>query len=258
MENSTYITLSRQMVMNREMEITANNLANATTPGFQRSRLMFVDYLTKSDRMERAFDEDIAFVQDIAQARVTEEGQFVPTGNSLDFAIQGEGYFVIDTPLGERYTRNGQFTIGVDGDLVTSQGLKVMDANGNPIPLPATYEDIDVVGDGTILATQISAEGSVPIQVAIGQIGIVTFENQQDLREAGNTLLRPDVGVDPIPAEEAQIVQGFVENSNVNPIAEITRMIGTTRAYGSAHSLVESEHERMRRAYQVLSRQSGG
>lgn len=257
MENTTYIALSRQMIMRRQMDITANNIANATTPGFQRSRVMFTEYLTKSDRVERAFEENLSFVHDIAQARVTEEGQFVPTGNSLDFAIQGNGYFVIDTPLGERYTRAGQFTIGVDGDLVTSQGLKVMSADGNPIQLPPNYSDINVVGDGTILATEATAEGAVPGQVAIGQLGVVTFDNDQDLREAGGNLLRADVGIEPVPAEDVQIVQGFIENSNVNPISEITRMIHTTRSFGSAHTLVETEHERMRRAYQVLARSGG-
>ena len=255
MENPGYIALSRQMALSREMEVTAHNLANASTPGFKRSRLMFKEYLTRSERLEKHFDEKLAFVQDHAQQRVTEDGQLLKTDNDLDFAVTGEGYFVVDTPLGERYTRNGRFTIGADGDIVTLQGLKVKDTNGQPIPVPANAEKIEIVENGTILVTQTAPLGALVQRVQIGQFQIVNFDNDQRLREAGSGLLRPDVGIEPVQAENPRVLQGFSENSNVNAITELTRMINTSRSFGSAHKLLEAEHERMNRAYRALTKE---
>ncbi|MEO3429443.1 flagellar basal-body rod protein FlgF [Pelagibius sp. CAU 1746] len=236
MENAGYIALSRQMVLRREMDVIANNMANINTPAYKGQSMLFVEYLETSDSGEK-----MSFVQDVALVRNLTEGQMTTTENPLDLAIAGEGYFEIDTPIGPRYTRNGVFQLNADGELVTSSGQRVLGEGGTPITLPPNSSDVTITRDGTISTDQGPA----------GRLRLVRFENEQALVKLANGLYDAD-GQDSLPAEGAEVLQGTIEGSNVQGITELTRMIETVRHYSSTGRMVNDEHERQRRAIQAL------
>jgi flagellar basal-body rod protein FlgF len=178
-------------------------------------------------------------VQDFGLVRDLSEGPMTATGNNLDFAIHGSGYFAVDTPQGERYTRVGRFQLDAQDQLVTSQGHAVLDTGGAPIFAPAEDGEIVVARDGTI-----SVNGE-----PLGRIAVVQFEDEQAMRKLAGGLYTGD---DPQPALDAEIVQGMVEDSNVEPVLELTRMITVLRSYQSAQRMMETEHERQRRAISTL------
>lgn len=238
MENTLYVALSRQMVLRRSMDVVANNIANANTPGFRSEQLMFVDHLKPAGRRD-----EIAFVQDIGVARDFSAGDLTSTGNPLDLAIQGKGWFVVETPQGEQYTRNGRFHLDRDGQLVSTEGYPVLGEGGQNIVMAPDDTNIRVMGDGTIRS-----------ESGVKNLQIVSFDNEQLLRKVANGMFRTDAL--PQPAEKAQVVQGMVEGSNVEPIMEVTRMIQTLRDYQAAQKIIETEHERQRRAIRTITEEA--
>ena len=238
MENSLYIALSRQMVMQRQMEVIANNIANMSTPGYKGEQMMFVEYLGKIDTGESA-----SYVQDLSVMRDYGEGPLSRTDNTLDVAIHGQGWFVVDTPDGQRYTRNGHFTLDQNGQLVTSDGYAVLDRQGQPIRFDTTDTKIEITGDGTI-ATNAGPKG---------RLNIVTFEDQQQLHKQSATLYSSNAPTQ--PALKAQVVQGMIESSNVEPIVEVTNMMWALRNYQAAQQLIEGDDGLLRKAVDTLTQQ---
>lgn len=236
MENAGYIALSRQMVLRREMDVIANNMANLNTPAYKGQSMLFVEYLETSDSGEK-----MSFVQDIALVRNLTEGALTTTDNPLDVAISGNGYFEVETPVGPRYTRNGVLQLNADGQLVTSSGLPVLGEGGTPITLPPNSAGVTITRDGTISTDQGPA----------GRLRVVRFENEQAMVKLADGLYDPD-GQDPLPADDAEVMQGMIEGSNIQGILELTRMIETVRSYSKTGKLVNDEHERLRRAIQSL------
>jgi flagellar basal-body rod protein FlgF len=241
MENSLFIALSRQMTVRRQLETVANNLANANTAGFKSERLMFVEYLSKSDDGK----SQMHFVQDLASARNHNPGKYEKSGNAFDMAIEGPGFFVVEAPNGEqRYTRDGQFRMDQDGKLITRDGFPVLGDGDAPILFQPNDVDISVKADGTVSAGE---------QVR-GKLKIVEFENPYRMKKAeGNLYKSQDV---PDDAEKSSVIQGMIEGSNVQPILEITEMMRAMRSYQSAGKFIESEHERQRRAIDRLTRET--
>ena len=133
MENSVFIALSRQGTLKREMDVIANNLANMNTTGFKAEKMMFVEHLVKSRGGDRLLPVKLSFARDVAQITDLTEGQIKTTGNPLDVAIKNEGYFVVETPNGERYTRNGRFEIDNQGQLVNQEGFPILTQAGVPV-----------------------------------------------------------------------------------------------------------------------------
>ncbi|NIA69452.1 flagellar basal-body rod protein FlgF [Pelagibius litoralis] len=236
MENAGYIALSRQMVLRREMDVIANNMANLNTPAYKGESMLFVEYLEKTDSGEK-----MSFVQDIGLVRNLTEGNLSATDNPLDTAISGDAYYEVETPLGPRYTRNGAFRLNAEGELITVNGDKVLGDGGNPITLPPNSRDVTITRDGTVSTDQGPA----------GKIRLARFENEQALIKQANGLYEAD-GQDALPAEGSEVVQGMVEDSNVAGIIEMTKMIATVRSYSSTGRMVNNEHERLRRAIQAL------
>jgi flagellar basal-body rod protein FlgF len=236
MENASYIALSRQMVLRREMDVIANNMANLNTPAYKGQSMLFVEYLETSDTGDK-----MSFVQDIALVRNLTEGEMTSTENPMDLAIAGDGYFEIETPVGTRYTRNGVFQLNASGELVTSSGQRVLGEGGNPITLPANTSSVTITRDGTI-STELGPAG---------RLSIVGFDDEQALVKMADGLYDAN-GQDPKPAEGSEVMQGMVEGSNVQGILELTKMIETTRQYSATGKLVNDEHERLRRAIQSL------
>tara|TARA_B100000315_G_scaffold122836_1_gene112810 strand:- start:37 stop:789 length:753 start_codon:yes stop_codon:yes gene_type:complete len=246
METPTYIALSRQLTLRRELDVIANNIANMNTPAFKAERMVFVEFLEQPSR-----DEKLSFVQDLATARDVSEGPIKKTDNTFDLAISGDGYFSIESPNGERYTRHGRFQLDADGQLVTSQGYPVLSDDGNPISIPTDAGVVTIAPDGTINVGSDDVFLAEPTQV--GKIGVVSFEDQQALQRAANNLYIAG-DEEPLPVDEPQIVQGMLEDSNVQGILEMTRMMSVLRSYEGAARFIKSEHDRAMRAINRITR----
>lgn len=251
MENSGYVALSRQAVLSRQMEVIAHNVANANTTGFQGSSTLFREYLTREESGERlSFNRKVSFVQDIGDVRNTAAGPIRATGGQLDLAIDGEGYFTVETPLGPRYTRNGGFQINADGEITTALGQRLLGDGGQPIALPDGAEAVKISPNGVVEA-RLPANGDVPIFQPVGTIQVVTFENQQEMKQIENGLLTG--AGEEIALEDSKVLQGMLEGSNVNPITEMVKMISLQRGFNRGQEMLTQEHERMRRAYRTLT-----
>ncbi len=234
MDHAGYTTLSRQSGLAREMQIVANNIANAATTGFRSEGMIFSEFVKPVDRgaslsMGQGNVRNTSFLQ----------GTLNQTGASFDLAIEGDGFFLIETPSGERLTRSGAFSPNAEGDLVTYDGFRVLDAGGVPVFVPPGA-DVAVSNDGTL-----SADGN-----PLGQIGVVRPLDPSSLVREDGVMFRTDSGFE--PTETARVLQGFVENSNVNAIGQLARMVEVQRAYELGQSFLEAEDERVRAAMKSL------
>ncbi len=234
METTTLIALSRQGGLRRQLDIVANNIANMNTTGFKGERMMFVEHLVKSQESGKLLGTKLSFARDIATMLDVSEGPMETTGNPLDLAITSEGYFVIQTENGERYTRNGRFKLDDGGQLVNQNGEPVLSTGGEPFFLSPEDTEISISRDGTMS----TSNGD------LGQLRIVTFDNQQLLERSAAGLFSSEAP--PKDVEEPEIVQGMLEGSNVQPIFEMARMIDIHRTYDGVRSFIEREDERIR------------
>lgn len=217
------------------MQTIANNLANVNTTGFKADRMMFVEHLVKSEGGERLIDPKLAFVRDIATRVDFSEGPLEATGNELDVAIRGEGFFVVQTENGdERFTRSGRFQLNADGELTTPEGNRILGEGNQPIVVGPTDVDIEITPEGTIS----SRNGE------IGQLRIVRFENLQNVDRESGGLINTDQ--QPLDAPDVRVVQGSLEGSNVSPVVELGKMIQLQRTFDAVRSFVSREDERQR------------
>ena len=251
METSSYIALSRQSALRRQMDIVANNLANMNSTAFKGEKMMFVEHLVKSKGGESFIPTKLSFARDVASYKDLSEGPIKTTGNALDMAIQKEGYFVVDTPDGQQYTRNGRFRLDQEGQLVTQSGFPVLSSAGTPFFLSPEDKDIVVAKDGTLSTNN----GD------LGKIKVVTFDDPQKLqKQAGGLLSSKNIGgggdndaFQPNDAEKPNVIQGALESSNVNAIIEMTKMIEVNRAYDSVKKFIEKEDQRQKQMIQHLA-----
>lgn len=234
MEATGYVALSRQVTLERQMEITANNIANANTAGFRQMEVAFEP--VRHDGGE----QNVSYVQSVRRMVDLTEGAITVTGNPLDMALSGDGFFVVQTPDGERYTRAGHFQINAESQLVNSQGHQVLDDGGNPIELPEEVQAITVTADGLVLADE--------DEVAI--LDRVRFDDPSVLKPAGGGLLMSDAA--PQPAPETTVQQGMIEGSNVQPVLAMTEMMQTVRAFEATQKLIETDHQLARQAVERL------
>jgi flagellar basal-body rod protein FlgF len=244
METTSYVALSRQAALWRQMDMVANNLANMNTTGFKSENMMFRDYVLKSKAFDRPFGDKTAFVQDVSVFRDMSEGALTSTGNPLDVAIKGDGFMVVDTPQGARYTRNGTFRLDESGQMVTADGFPVLSTSDQPFFFAPNERSVSIASDGTV-----STENG-----QVGKIRVVKFENPQDLRKVSGGLYQTDANAQDV--EKPQVVQGMIEVSNVQPVVEMTKMIQVQRNYESVQRMIENEHDRVRKAIDVLGRTS--
>lgn len=240
MESTSYIALSRQSALWRQLDVVANNMANANTPAYKGEQMMFREYLMDTRSTERATGTKLSYVQDMGVLRDTREGPLVKTDNPLDLALHDDGFFEIETEAGLRYTRNGHLRMDEGGMLVNSQGFAVMDTANNPIILAPNESRIEIAGDGTL-----STENGV-----VAKIKVVRFANEQNLRKSGDSLY--ETTDQPEIIQRPQIVQGMMEESNVQPVIEITKMTELLRQYQAAQNMIDKEHERQLKAIETL------
>ena len=245
MENAAYIGLSRQMTLRRELDIAANNIANADTTGFKVEQLLLGTEVGSRARND-SIRPGASFVLDRGVGRDFSQGSLQQTGRDLDFAIEGEGvFFKVQDGATEAYTRDGAFTISPEGELVTKGGLPVL-GDGGPIVIDPAQGPITVADDGNI-----SQNG-----IAIGQLGLARFDTLSVLSKDGDGLYRNASNAVPIDAAGAQVRQGMLEGSNVNPLVEITQLIEISRAYERATKMIENVTELSRRSVERLGKSS--
>lgn len=237
MENTLPVTLSRQSVLQRQMDAVATNLANVNTAGYKAEHMIFSEFLEPTDRQRGP----LSMVHDVTYLRDVAEGPLTRTNNPLDLAVHGDGFFAVETPEGPRYTRHGTFQLDEQGRIATLQGQPVLGTGDAPIVVPADTETIDIAPDGTVSADT----------VEIGQLSIVTFDDARALAKEGDSLLNAEDQL-ARPAVNAEVRQGMIEGSNVKAVLEMTRMIDVVRSYQSATRLAEGEHQRILKAIDAL------
>ena len=238
MDNAAYVILSRQSGLMADMQAVAHNMANLSTAGYQREGVLFAEYIRAAEKGAPSLSQAAATVRHT----FTHGGALEATGGSFDVAIEGEGYFQVQTPEGERLTRNGSFRPNMAGELVTPDGHLVLDEGGAPIFVPPDARSIGIAADGTM-----SADG-----LPLGQLAVVRPVDPLTLRREAGVLMRIDGPVEPVP--EPAVVQGFLEGSNVDPMFEMARMISVSRAYEIGQTFLDREDERIRAVVQTLGR----
>lgn len=237
MDSASYTTISRQTGLWREMNVIANNIANSATTGYRQEGLIFSEYVASSPD-----GRSLSMGNGNVRNTSFQQGALTQTGGTFDFAIEGDGFFLVETPVGERLTRAGTFSANADGDLVTPDGLRVLDAGGAPLFVPPDAGPIAVAADGTM-----SADGRL-----LGQIGLVQPVDVSAMTREDGVLFASPAGIE--PAENARIVQGFLEGSNVDAVTSIARMIEVQRAYEMGQSFLDSENQRVKDALQSFTR----
>ena len=245
MENISYVGLSQQMVLERKMDIVANNLANMNTPGYKGQSLLFLEYINKTDKggTKSTGSGLIRQVMDYASYRDATQGSLTQTHNELDFAVNGEGFFAVNDGSGIKYTRAGNFSLNDKRQIVTKEGYPVMNDSNNPMEIQANATRISINPDGQI-TTDVGA---------VGKIKLVKFNNVQDLKPIGENLF-DGTQLQEQPVENPSIKQGMIEGSNVNAIVEMNKMIQVLRSYQATQKMLSTDHERIRGAIQKLTR----
>jgi len=235
------VATSRLIAQQRAMDVIADNIANAITPGFKTERVQFSDWLTRQTGCGGPQgDRTIAYTQDRATWRDQRAGTLSHTGNPFDIAITGDGYFTVSTPAGPRLTRNGRFGLKPDGTVSDGNGNAVLDNNGKPIQLATTDVRVTVAGDGTL-----SSENG-----QLARIGVVRMTDPMRATAEGSTLFRADAPTAAVTAPA--LVQGAVEDSNVQPVLETTRMMDDLRQFQFMSQFIQAESDRQQAAIDKL------
>ncbi len=243
MENALLIGLSRQIALGHQMTSVANNMANIGTSGYKAETLRFEEFLMPVAEVDGATGEEagLHYVLDPQVIRHFETGSLRATGNPLDVALNGEGWFVVQTDAGDRYTRDGHFTLDPQGNVVNSAGQMILGEAG-PFALAPGETDFTVAADGTV-STSAGEKG---------RLRVVAFENQALLEKEGQNFMTTDEP--PIAAEDYTVAQGYLEDSNVQPVREIAEMIDVMRAYVSTSRQLEKLADLKDQAIEQLSR----
>lgn len=229
MDNAAYTTLTRQSGLLREMSVVANNIANISTAGFRAEGLVFAEHVHAIEG-----DDSLSMASAVGHSVSPRQGAMQETGSPFHMAIEGEGYFLIQTPDGEALTRAGNFVRNDTGDVVTPDGYPLLDAGGAPVFVPPDAASVALAQDGTL-----SADGQ-----ALTQVGLWQPVDPFGMVRTAGTMFTSDAGFEPAPA--APILQGMVEKSNVDPVTQIARMIEVQRAYELGQSFLDAEDQRVR------------
>ena len=260
MIRSLWISKTGLDAQQTQLDVISNNLANVSTNGFKRSRAVFEDLLYQTIRQPGAASSQQSNipaglqvgtgVRPVATARLFTQGNLQQTGNSLDFAVNGQGFFQVQMPDGSTgYTRDGSFHVDANGNLVTSNGYAVQPA----ITIPANAQSVTVAADGTVSVVQ---QGSAT-PANVGSIQLVTFMNPAGLQALGqNTYIEtaasgtPSTGT-PGTNGRGTLQQGYVETSNVNVVEELVSMIATQRAYEINSKAIQTSDQMLQKLSQL-------
>jgi flagellar basal-body rod protein FlgF len=251
MENTLLVGLSRQMALSHELDIVANNIANIDTTGYKADNALFAQYLMPGSRDDQftGSDRRINFVTDRSSWIDFAPGALQRTGNPLDVAIEGDAYLAVQTPRGVRYSRNGALLTNASGQLVTSEGYPVLGDNG-PITFQPGDHDVIISPQGIITVRN----GSDPADAPRGRLQLAAFAQQNLLQKDGSSTFTAPAGVTPAALPlGTRVVQGAIEKSNVNAVAEISRMIEITQSYTDIANVLQQQSDQRKNALTQLS-----
>jgi flagellar basal-body rod protein FlgF len=244
MQTATDIVLSRLVAQQRAMDVTATNLANMATPGFKAEQTLFSDWLSRQTQTDTPKGGDVvAYTQDRATYRNQAEGALTHTSNPFDLAITGPGFFTLQTKQGPRLTRAGRFELQPDGTVGDIDGNALLNTTGQPVRLSPADTDIQVAGDGTIS----SQNGQ------LGKLGIVQPSDANRMQAEGNRLLNPVDGTTTRAVALPHVVQGALEESNVQAVQETTDMMNQLREFQFVSEFVQAESDRQKSAIDKLT-----
>ena len=239
MESPLLVALSKADVLSRQMELVANNIANSTTTGFKQQHMLFETQPVTPER-----GQTLSFVVDRSTYRDMSAGPTVTTGNPFDVALNGPGFLAVKDSSGQTvYSRAGTLKLSADGDVVDTLGNPVLDQGGSTINIPETVSNISIGSDGTISGDQ----------GQLGRLQISEFAAPQMLTPIANGYYKAE-GTTATPAAETTVIQGALENSNVQPVVEMTQMMDITRQYQVVQNIISGEHDRIRNAIKTLGR----
>ncbi|WOR14499.1 flagellar hook-basal body complex protein [Hyphomonas sp. FCG-A18] len=227
MSNPIYAAISRQDGLSLEMRMIANNLANSSTTGYKADKAVFSEFIVPTGQQNGS----LSMGRLAADSLQLDQGSLRFTGGQFDVALQGEGFFSVETDRGVRLTRAGHFQLNADGTLIDQNGYQVLSAGGAPITVPPEAAQLTISSDGTI-----SADGAI-----VDQIGVVQTEGA--LQRDADTLFIAQGDTQPI--ENPRMLQGALEQSNVSPVLEVARMIEVQRAYEAGQAMMDREDQRL-------------
>jgi flagellar basal-body rod protein FlgF len=248
MHNTIWNGVVGSIFQMRQLDVAANNLANADTPGFKADRITFKSYLAQIQEPQFAGERrSIRSIEEHFQTRTGfAPGPLTPTGNSLDFAIDGPGFFVLQTPQGERYTRAGGFRLDEQGQLVSAEGFAVAGAGGAIQTQDSLRMDLTIDEYGTVYQ-----EGQ-----EIGRIRVVEVQNPETLAKVGSRLFAAGRDTRVNDAEAPDVRQGVLEGSNVNLIREMSQVVQAGRAFEAYQRIVAMTNALNEKANQQISQVS--
>jgi flagellar basal-body rod protein FlgF/flagellar basal-body rod protein FlgG len=250
MQNAALVGLSRQMVLANELDVVANNIANINTTGFKTDGTLFETYLNSSARQnDLPGGSRVNFVRDRGTWHNFSQGAVEATGNPLDVAIDGDAFLVVQTPQGERYTRNGALHVDATGQIVSADGMPILGDNG-PIVLQPLDHDVTIANDGRITVKEGGNNATESIR---GKLRLVSTPNLQQLQKDGAQTFAAPAGVQMQPAAGAKVTQGVLEKSNVNSVLEMSRMIEINRSYIQISQLLQQQSDTQKSAIQQLA-----
>jgi flagellar basal-body rod protein FlgF len=237
MSSGLYVALSGQMALERRLETIANNVANMNTAGYRAEGVRFDSVLSNAGGI------DVAFASEGESYVSRNPGPMLPTGNSLDVAVQGEGWLALETPSGTAYTRDGRMHVSAEGELRSVAGHQVLDRGGAPILIDPGAGPVVITDDGMITQGDRQA----------GALGLFLIPEQARLTRQDNSAVIPDMPAEAVVDMVGNGVrQGFVEGANVNPIQEMTRLIAVTRAFDAAAAAAREQEDISQQAIRTL------
>ena len=237
MQDSLYVALSSQVALERRLNTIADNVANSTTVGYRATGVKFEDVVSGTG--SRA----VSFVSSGSTYLSPASGSMLETGNPLDFAIQGDAWFAVATPAGTVMTRDGRFTLANSGALVTVEGHPVLDAGGAPIQLDPNDGPPKAGADGSL-----TQDGRL-----VGAIGRFAFDPGIDFQRYGNSGVLNRNRLEPqVDTQDVGVSQGFVEQSNVNPMLEMMHLIQVQRTFENMSALIRETGSSVDEAIKTL------
>jgi len=275
MDNSIYLGLSRQKTLQTNMTIVSNNIANMNTPGYRAQNMLFSEYMADP----RGAEDELSFVYDRGQYKTTKAGPVQQTENPLDIALVGSGFFGVNGPDGQvAYSRAGNLQIGTDGSLQTSAGFPVRAAGGGSIVIPDDASEVKIDNQGALVTLNGDAvldAGGAPIQLnaaggsvdiagdgvitqngnVVGGVGLFSFNPGTNFERYGPSGFRANETTEVLVDQtKAGVLQGYIEQSNVNPVQEITRLITVQRGFEQSVALTEKADQSLQQLIQSFGR----
>lgn len=240
MQSGIYVGISSQIALERRLTTLADNIANMNTVGFRGTEVKFDQVMSQTRNDLKA---DIAFVTQGSDYLSTRNGEMIQTGNPFDFAVKGDGWFAIDTPAGQVMTRDGRFSMGTTGELVSTRGFPVLDAGGAPIQLNPAAGEPTVGSDGRIMQNG----------TTVAQLGLFTADaNKGFIRYENSGVIFSEAPQPVVDSGSIGVIQGYVEQSNINAISQMTQLVQVNRAFEGISSLMKSTEDSFSQAIRTL------